>query len=253
MKKIVSSLAVLLCLAPAARAEFEGVIDMKISSPQGSGTVRVAVAKAGVRTETRMGAEGMNVSMTTLVKAGEPDKAYQIDDEAKTYSVVPVKPAQKAADKLRGEKYTVQKMGTKMVRGYSCEHTIITGTRGERTELWTTKEIGDYAAFSRALGGRSGLEPGFTQDLRAAGADGFPVKSVYHGPRGEKVTMELVSVSQQAPAAALFQVPAGYARQTGPMMPAGEMPPDAVKSMKEGMKDLSPGQREMMEKMMKRK
>jgi hypothetical protein len=259
MRKSVLVFAVVVSLASSGLAQFEGVIDMKMSSKQGNGTIRVAVGKAGVRTEMKMGSQGMNIAMVTLVKAGEPDKAYQIDDAAKTFSVIDLKAARAKAAQAPEPKYTVQKLPPEKVRGYDCAHVLLIGSRGERTELWTTKEIGDYASFVRTLGGPSGLQPGFDRSLRDAGAEGFPVKSIHLAGKGESVTMELVSVSQKAPPASTFQVPSGYARRSGPMIPGGRptMPkggttvsPDAMKAMREQMQTLPADQQQMMEKMM---
>jgi hypothetical protein len=84
MKTFVLTFAVLVGLSSSALAQFEGVIDMKISSKQGGGTVKTYVGKAGVRSEMRMEAGGVGIFLVTLVKAGEPDTAYRLNDAAKT-------------------------------------------------------------------------------------------------------------------------------------------------------------------------
>jgi len=249
MKKLLLCLSVLLCAAPVLRAGFEGTIDMKMTSPGGGGTMRVAVGKAGSRSDVTMGIKGMTMTQSTLVKASEPGKVYRINDAAKSYTVVNMKTDRAAAAKMN-EEYTVEKLGVEKVGGYDCAHVRVTGSRGQKAELWTTKDIGSFGTASRLMGERSGVEPGFEKSLRDADADGFPVKSIHFGPRGENITMELVSVSKKAPPAARFEIPAGYAERSDAMMPAGmNMPPEAAKAME----DMSPEQREMMEKMMNRR
>jgi hypothetical protein len=251
MRKSVLTIAVVVSLASSAFAQFEGVIDMKMSSKQGGGTVKTYVGKAGVRSEMRMEAGGVGIYLVTLVKAGEPDTAYRLNDEDKTYSVVDLKAARGAAK--GGGKCAVEKLGAEKVKGYDTVHVKVTSA-GETSELWTTKQVGDLATYSRAMGKRSGVDDACQQALKDAGADGFPVKTLSRGPNGETVTVELVSVSAKAPAAALFQVPAGYKKVTA-HMPHGTpgMSPEMKKQMKDAMQGVTPEQIEMMEKMMKEK
>jgi hypothetical protein len=260
MKKIVLASVVVSCLASAAAsAQFEGVIDMKITSRQGSGKVQVAMGKGGVRTDIVMGALGMELKMATLVRARQPNRAYQINDAERTYTVIDSKASRAKAARAHQETYTVEKLGWERVLGYECVHVRITGSSGQQAEFWTTKEIGDYASFSRTLGGQSGIQADFDDSLHDAGADGFPVKSIHRGAKGEEVMIELTGVRQQAPPPSTFKVPAGYARKAGAKPDSGSAsnPPGGSSLSPEVMKTLEPenpepplDKREIVPKMM---
>jgi hypothetical protein len=253
--------AVVLAACGAGRAEFEGVLNMKMTSPDTNGTMKLYVSKRGVRNEMDMkagkGKESMNVRMVMLSRSDKPGLAYRINDETRTYSEVDLNAARPGAAAAE-PKFTVKKLGRQKAAGYDCEHVLVTGERGEQTELWTTRDLMDHESFSRAMGPRPG-HAGYSKSLREAGVDGFPVKSVSRGPRGE-ATVELVSAEKKSLPASLFEVPAGYKKQVvGPAVmgrpggAAGPGSPDAMKAMQEQLKDMPPDQREMIEKMMKQK
>ena|SRR5271168_3710406 len=94
MKNLSRSFLVLLLAALPAFAEFEGVMDMKITMTDkdggntGGGDVKVLVGKPGYRTEMNMQAMQMTMKFVMLAKTDKPDLMYRIDDAGKTYTEI---------------------------------------------------------------------------------------------------------------------------------------------------------------------
>lgn len=240
-------LAVALLASSSAFADFEGVLFMKMSSEHMDGTMRVFLSPKGVRNEMDMRAAQRPMHFATLVLFERPDVAYQISDERRTVTEVDLKKANEMAEKSGDALYTVKTLGDETILGYWCRHVMITGKKSGEIEMWTTREILNYSAFAKTQGADGQMNAAFMKSLKDAGADGFPVKSIYRSQRGQFM-MELVSAEKKSLPASLFQVPAGYTKTGG--YGAGNLPPEALKAMQERMKNMSPEQREMLEKAM---
>ncbi len=113
MKKLTRSCLILLLTALPALAQFEGVLDMKVTmvdsegATKGTGDVKMSIAKPGARTEMTMQAMQMSMKMVMLVKTDSPDMVYRINDEGKSYSEINVAKMRDAAAEERQdtEKY----------------------------------------------------------------------------------------------------------------------------------------------------
>ena len=145
MQKLLT-LSVLLAAAPAY-AQFEGVIEMSMQGGDGQhevkGTSTVIIGKGGMRMQMQMDmGGGPGMQMVTVHNFKEPTLVYQLNEQAKTYSVMDTsKFKQGDADKKR--KYTVKKIGTEKVLGYSCTHVQVSDEGGNQAfDLWTTKDVG---------------------------------------------------------------------------------------------------------------
>jgi hypothetical protein len=278
-KNIHPTLFALLLAALPAYAQFEGVLEMKLTmAPKdgeagGGGTMNVAVAKAGTRCEMIMQMRGMGMKMVMLQKTDTPNTLYHINDANKTYSEVDLTKPQAIADQQPvPDKYTVEKLGQADILGYKTQHVLVKeknpGAGGATTtEMWTAKDLLDYATFSKmqARQGKGGDEEAMLKALKDAGADGLPLKSITTTADGTKVTMEVVKVDKKALAASTFEIPAGYSKSAGGFrdMMGGMSGPqadeakqkmdDAQKRMDDAMKNMPPEQREMIEKMMKQR
>ncbi len=263
MKKL--GLLPLLAAASTAFAQFEGVLEMKMTmapkdGPGGSGMMKVAVAKAGARSEMNMQMEQMSMKMVMLFKTDSPDLMYRINDGNKSYTVVDLaKMREMAPPSQTEEKFTVQKLGQEEILGYKTEHVLVTGNN-TKTELWTAKDFLDYGTFSKlqARPGRAGSSESLNKALKEAGADGMPLKSVATTEDGGKVTMEVVKAEKQSLLASTFEIPAGYTKSAGGMMDmmggmSGPQVDEAKKKMEEALKNMPPEQRQMLEKMMKQR
>ncbi|MBI5497340.1 MAG: DUF4412 domain-containing protein [Deltaproteobacteria bacterium] len=244
------TLALLGWLMVAAGAPpFEGVIEMKMTGRSGSGQSLIQIGKPGVRTELRVDVPGRAGAMTMvmLVKTAEPDKVYAIHDERKAYTEIDAKKARAtAAARLGPHEYTARKVGTEKVGAWQCTHVVVTHGPTE-TDYWTSKDILDFDTYMR-----SAQEPGadmgaLQKALKGAGAEGFVVKMVQRRGGAAAMTVELVRVEKKALDSAMFEVPAGYTKQEGPLVPGG-LPLEAMDPEK--LRAMTPEQRrELLERM----
>jgi Spy/CpxP family protein refolding chaperone len=261
--RILLPAAAALALALPARAQFEGVIESKMTMSggekghAGSATGTTYVSKSGARMEMTMETPMGSMKMTTLHRNDKPGVVYMINDARKSYSEMDLSKTQETAST---EKYTVKKLADEKVAGYDCQHALVTNDKGEESEVWVTKEIGGAAAFwaGQDRRGKSGLG----KALKDAGLDGWPMRMKSH-PRGNdgSVTWEVVKVEKKSVPSAMLEVPAGYTKsEGGPMGMAGgmQLSPEQQKKMDEAMKardealsKMTPEQRQQYEEMMK--
>lgn len=262
MKRVLLNVLAGAALAAApALAQFEGEIDMKITSPGMSGTGRMYVSKVGLRTTMDLHTAKMPMKMTTLMKVANPDVIYMINDEARTYSEMNMKEVRESTSKMRTERepYTVKVLGSERVLGYSTKHVLLTRP-SERSELeiWTTKDI--FGLNYEAMRGLMRRDPNrdegtFAKALHDAGADGFFVKMVTRekGKPEPTSTMELTKAEKKSLPGSLFEIPPGYAKQEGIMGAAGVVSPEAAEQMRKAMENMTPEQRKQFEEMMKQR
>jgi hypothetical protein len=279
MRKIISTpLFALLLAAGPAFAQFEGVLEMKMTvaaadADAGGGTMTVAIAKAGTRSEMNMQMGPMGVKMVMLQKNATPDLLYQINDSGKTYTEIDLsKMRDMAGQQSDTPQYTVEKLGQETILGYKTQHVRVKektpeAGAGMTTELWTAKDFLDYATFSRlqAQRGKAAGQEALVKALKEAGADGMPLKSVTKTGDGTKITMEVVKAEKKSLPASTFEIPAGYTKSEGGLMgmmgglsgpqadEAKKAMEGAKKQMEEALKNMTPEQREMIEKMMKQR
>ena len=279
LKKINTTLFALLLAASPALGEFEGILDMKMTTAGkdaefgGGGTMRAAVSKAGARCEMNMRMGEMSMKMVVLQKAANPDLLYHINDAEQTYSEMDLaKIRELAGPSQNTRKYTVEKLGQETLLGYRTQHVRVkeqnSGTQdGTTMEMWMAKDLLDYATFSKWQGqrGKGGGEEALAKALKDAGADGLPLKSIATTPDGTKVTMEVTKVDKKSLPASTFEIPAGYTKSEGGLMgmmggmsgpradEAKKAMEGAKKQMEEALKNMTPEQREMIEKMMQQR
>jgi hypothetical protein len=253
----------------AAHGQFEGVLEMKMSmtnkagASEGNGTMTVLIGKPGARSEMNMEVEGMTMKMVLLSRNAEPNTLYRINDASRTYSVMDVSetPEKVSRASEKDKKHIVKKLGEEKVAGYTTQHVLVSREGETGTdELWTAKDFLDYARFSKFYarpGSRERNAEALNRALKAAGAEGMPLKAVITSEDGGKVVMEVVKAEKKALPASTFEVPEGYQKSEGMMDMMGGMSgpkaDEARKEMEEALKNLPPEQREMIEKMMKQR
>jgi hypothetical protein len=263
-----------LCLAAAAMpalAQFEGVLEMKMSMKEGgTGTGKTYVSKTGWRSEMEMQLPKMekttgkaSMKMTMLGKLSDPDKMYTIDDERKTYAVIDVKKVSEMAGKQAEETYTVKKLGGDTVAGYGCEKVLITSSKGNEIEGCATREImGSSAWLSSLQRGRGGAYGGWVRALKEAGVGEVLIRFVIRdkSTKEETMRMELVKAEKKSLSPSLFEIPPGYKETDMMGMAMGQMSPEqqekmkaAQEQMKKAMENMTPEQKKMMEDMMKQR
>ena len=278
-KRISPALFALLLSAAPALAQFEGVLEMKMTMASkdaeggGGGTMSVSVAKAGIRSEMNMKMGPMDMKMVMLQKNATPDVLYQLNDGSKTYAEIDLaKMREMAGQPAAAPQYSVETLGQETILGYPTKHVLVKekgaeAGAGMTTELWTAKDLLDYETFSKlqTRRGNAAGQQALVKALKDAGADGLPLKSIATTPDGTKVTMEVVKVDKKSLAASTFEIPAGYTKTEGGMMgmmggmsgpgadDAKKKMAEAQEKMQEALKNMSPEQREMVEKMMKQR
>lgn len=276
-KRLNSTLFALLLAVGPAFAQFEGVLEMKITAAGkdsdfgGGGKMLASVAKAGARCEMDMQMGEMSMKMVVLQKTDTPNLIYHINDANKSYTEIDLaKMEAMAGQTADARKYTVQKLGQETILGYKTQHVLVKeqgspNEKGMTSEMWTAKDLLDYTTFARmqARPGKKGGEEALAKALKDAGADGLPLKSISTTPDGTRITMEVVKVDKKSLPASTFQIPAGYSKSQGGLMDlmgglsgpqadqARKQMNEAQQKMQEAMKNMSPEQREMIEKMMK--
>jgi len=278
-KRISPTLFALFLAAGPAFGQFEGVLEMKVASTGknsefgGSGTMVAAVGKPGARCEMNMQMGEMGMKMVVLQKTDSPNLVYHINDAKKTYTEIDLtKIREMASQQADTRKYTVQKLGQETILGYKTQHVLVQEQaagegKGMTTEMWTAKDLLDYATFARmqARPGKKGGEEALAKALKEADADGLPLKSINTTPDGTKITMEVVKVDKKSIPASTFEIPAGYTKSEGGLMDmiggmtgpqadeANKKLSEAQERMQEALKNMTPEQREMIEKMMKQR
>jgi hypothetical protein len=276
MKPVLLVLCGVLAGTAAARAQFEGVADFKVTTNTGKGEAVPAIGKISVtRSAYRMEMETdvskisrgktgraadapQRIKMTMFGKVAEPDKLYMIDDANKTYSVWDLK-------KMRGEMkdaaratYTVTKQGTDTVAGLACQKAQLTSSTGTVIDVCVAKDFAVSGDWLAALGRRQRENTSWMSVLRDNGLSGFPVRySVRQkGAADPFVTMEVTRVAKGSVPETLFEVPAGY-KETAFAM--GGLSPEQQKSvsdarakMREALDRMTPEQRKAYEDAMKK-
>lgn len=253
---LVALTAVTLVSASASAAPaFEGILEMKMTSPNGAGSARISVGKGGVRSEMNVENRDMPMKMTMLMKAKEPDVAYSLDEASKTYGVIDIKASREMTKRQTPAKYTAKKLGKEKVGGWDTVHAEVVDDRGTKIDVWTSKEILDIDAMARVMGPQAPADEGLMKALKDIGADGFFVKLVHKqsGAPSESMTMELVKVEKRSLPASTFEIPAGYTKREAAVPGMGGMPPEMEKQLREQLKNLTPEQRKQLEAMMKGK
>ena len=270
-KRISPTLFAFLLAAGPAFAQFEGVLEMKMTMAGkggkggGDGTMNVAVAKAGTRSEMNMQMGPTGVKMVMLQKNDTPDTIYRINDADKTYTEIDLaKMRAMAGQQQDTSEYTVEKLGEETILGYKTQHVLVkeknpASGSGMNMEMWTAKDLLDYETFSKLQARpRKGRDEALLKALKAAAADGMPLKAIATSSDGSKVTLEVVKADKKSLPPSTFEIPAGYTKSAGGMMDilggaTGSQADEAKKKMDEALKNMTPEQRQMMENMMKQR
>jgi hypothetical protein len=252
MSKPFAALAAVLITAPAY-AQFEGELEMKMTSQAGEGLMKIAVGKNGVRNSMEIKTPQFPLKITMLLRKDTPDTAYTINDENKTYAEVDLKKSRPGNDK----KFTAKKLGTEKVNGWNTVHAMVTDEQGQETEVWTNKDIIDWKSFLSSMGQTVPANEGMMKALKEIGAEGFFVKLTARSKSGrpaESMTMELVKATKKSMPASLFEIPKDYKKSEGGMggMGGAALPPEVQKQLMEKMKNLTPEQQEQIRKAMEK-
>jgi hypothetical protein len=274
VKRTLAALAVFFAAA-AARAQFEGVADFKITTNTSRGetipgTGKIFVTKGAYRMEWetdiaagrsakgKPDAAPQHIKTTMFGKVSEPDKMYMVDDTNRTYSVWDLKKMKGDSKDLPKQTYEVKKLGTDTVAGLSCQKAELTSSAGTVIEVCAAKDFAVSSDWLAALGRRQKESDNWMTALRDNGLSGFPVRYAMRrkGSAEPFMTMVLTHLEKGPVSAALFEVPAGYKETDfaiGGLTPEQQKAvADARAKMRQSLDKMTPEQRKAYEDAMKR-
>ena len=247
----VPHLAALLLLAvgaPAPRvAEAKGLttgtFEYTVKNDKGAGRVELEFSSVGVRALVAVGAQGIDMKITTIVKRAQPDTAVFLNEATKLYAEVDL-----TERRGQGGSWKAKKVGEAKVGGYACVEHEVTQESGRSFRVWTTKDVGLDGATAAALVEQAGADRGLHEAVRAQGGGDVVVKLLGSEGKGQTV-LELQRVVDKAVPPTRFEVPAGFTK--GTMMDV-LVPEGLQKKMQEMMKNLTPEQKARLEEAMKK-
>ncbi len=242
MKKTLLALLLLLFAAqgtPASAAsKFTGIMDMRLTMPNGSAKVTYSFGATAQRMDMVMQMSKIPepLKTTVLTKASQPDQACIINHKTKSYSFVNLKTAAENAMLLDFDNnYTLAKLGGATIKGYRCQHIMLTSTT-EKLELWVTGDLGNFSTFRILQSQNPRLSnTQLAKKLSTQGVDGFPVKIVQYNDNG-RYTMEVVQLWPKTVPASQFTLPAGYREVADNQKPLGAQEKAHLKNLMEKMK-----------------
>jgi hypothetical protein len=274
------ALAILTGLAfPApARAQFEGVVDIKGTSRPQPGQVvpstgRFWISPRGARMVWEADLRSMGAQpgaqpgtaappmppawkMTTLWRAGEPDLTYLLNEEKKAYATMSAKDVESGTQPT--EKWTLEKKGRDSVAGLACEKVLLKSSQGTEVDGCVSRELLGSQAWAAAMRSSQRSAGGFMEALRAGGLEGFLIRMTMRPPGSAEPlsTFEVTRAQRQGVPASTFDLPTGY-RKVG-MMGLWANPEqekqlqEAEQKLQEQLKSLPPEQRKQMEEMLRK-
>ena len=242
MKKVLLALFMLLFAAQGttatAASKFTGIMAMALTMPNGSAKVTYSFGTTAQRMDMIMQMNKIpdQLKTTVITKASQPDQAYIINHQAKNYSIVNLKTAAENAMLLDFDSnYTLTRLGKQTIKGYSCDHILLTSTT-EKLELWVTRDLGDFSTFRILQSQNPRLSnTELSKKLSNEGIEGFPVKIVQYNDNG-KYMMDLLQIVPKTVPATLFTVPAGYQKVADNQKPLGAQEKAHLKKLMEKMK-----------------
>lgn len=193
---------------------------------------KMYVKNGDTRTEVSMNIAGREMTTTTLNLASHPGVSIVYNTFSKTYTEVKHDKKDSKSDNL-----TVTVIGNEKIGNYNCKH-IRMKSDTTSWDMWVTKDLPyfDYP-FDKS---NEAANRKIMEMLKSKSADGVPVKIAFLKPGTSTATMtiELLKYESKDLDESLFQIPAGYTKNSMSMDP-------------EKMKSMSPEERqEFIKKMM---
>ncbi len=243
-------------------SQFEGVLDMRMTTGRPSGESRqvsytLMVKENKVAADVRE-AEGAKM-FGKIIYRGDKNLTWVIDDAHKSYMEIelngetPEQEQETKGEQEGGPK--VHKTGkTESILGYTCDEWIVEDSDAV-TSVWGTPKLGDmYDGLQKAFGqlNRRGPMSGSASswENELAKIRVFPLKIVRSEGGNIVQTQEVTKIEPKSLAASVFEVPEDYKKQE--MGPSMEQMMDALKNY-QGQNGGPPGgiDKEALQKMLK--
>jgi len=199
---------------------FEGIIYMTTTLPKaGTSEMKLYVSKKGMRAENKVniGGHAGAMSVTVLALTATPDKVYMINGETGECMELDMAKLKKEAGGDPYKDAKIEKLGMEKINGFNSTHVRISWPgRDTVIDQWVSKDFLDFYAYANMQGADGETMTQLADKLKAAGAEGFPVKMLL-SPSG--VLTELTKVERTVLDDKLFEVPANCAKMEIPAIP----------------------------------
>ncbi len=203
------------------RAQFEGVIEMKVVDTAGDS---VQTAKYRLQIQgTNVSADFHESDASTMngrfIFRGDKKVLWIIDDDQKNYIELSTDQSQSGEASKQSRKDNpaehLQKTGNRQtILGYSCEE-LVTQKNGDEVHVWATKQLGNiYEGLSQSLGEMNGKDEGGGWEHELGVLKMFPLKVTTIRNKSIAETQEVTRVHQEKLSASFFLPPDGYQKQT---------------------------------------
>jgi hypothetical protein len=202
--------------------EYRVVYDFKRNGKDSTITDTLSQAISDAH-NTHVNMDMLGMKMQLLGHAGQPKYTVVLYPQSKSYLLNIIDTAALRADKMT---YTVTRIGTETVAGYSCVHAKLTiSTTGQKTpiveDIWTSTGVPGYAEMKKLMTVHN-ITVKMLEALDQAGCDGFMVKMTM-APTGGAASgtatskeltistdMVLITAARRNFPASMFEIPAGY-------------------------------------------
>ncbi len=198
------ALAILLTawIAPTLVAQsFEGVVEMKTKSEQGSPTLTYMMKGGNARIEFES-PRGKGI----MLHMGKEEKNYMLMTGMQMY--MEIGGGAGAEQAAEAKKPGIKKTGkTEKILGYDAEQIMVT-TEDADHEVWAAKGIGEFVRFT-GMGRRQ--QQGAQWEGMAEFKGYFPLRIVSKDKEGnEKSSLEVTKIEKKPLDGSLFQIPSDY-------------------------------------------
>jgi Domain of unknown function (DUF4412) len=211
--------------------EYRVVYDFKRNGKDSTITDTLSQAISDAH-NTHVKMDMLGMKMQLLGHADQPRYSVVLYPEVKSYMLNIIDTAILHADKLT---YTVTRVGTETVAGYSCVHAKLSiFTTGQKNpiveDIWTSTGVPGYAEMKKLMTVHN-VTVRMLDALDQAGCGGFMVKMTMTQAGGAAISkdlaistdMVLITAARRSFPASLFEIPAGYTPSNSQSMFANMM------------------------------
>jgi hypothetical protein len=201
---------ILTALAPAVfAAEFEGIVQMKMTDSRSTHTLQYQVKEGFVRTDIQISPgkassvimDFKNKRMIILMPGQNMYMTRPFPDSLSAPASRPANGAHVPPPAMP------QKTGeTKTILGYRCTK-YVSQAGGSTVEMWVTDELGNFAGLGGGAGGRGSPLEAWEKALVGRGF--FPLLISGKSSSGKPFSLEIISVDRQSLPDSVFAPPAG--------------------------------------------
>lgn len=168
---------------------------------------------------THVDMDMLGMRMTVIGRSSLPKYSLILYPQMKSYKLNII---DTAAINGGNQTFTVTRVGTETVAGYSCVHSRLTVNTGKdknatvTEDIWTSNAVPGYAQLKKMMTNQH-VTPKMMQAMEQAGCDGFIVKMQMQSPQQQQaqamqfsMNMVLITAARKDFPASMFEIPAGY-------------------------------------------